>query len=67
MPRDLSKLAKLDKMMDEFLESRKLHPEPDDDDDCDDPNIETTLAAPKPYQDGEHGGVPTKIHGEEES
>jgi hypothetical protein len=62
MPCDPAKLAKLNRMMDAFLESRRLHPELDEDEDQD--ICDPLSAPPELFTDGEHGGIPEKIHGE---
>jgi hypothetical protein len=58
------KCKMLDELMDEWLAYRKKYPEAFDesDEDCE---IENPLQAPKSFGDGEHGGPPLKIHGEE--
>ena len=56
MPCDPSRIARLSAMLDEFLANRPI------DDDDDDEDFLVPLDAPKPFNDGEHGGVPQAIH-----
>jgi hypothetical protein len=60
------KCKMLDELMDEWLEFRKKYPaEFDDSDDEEFEQILNPLDAPRAFPDGEHGGVPEKIHGED--
>jgi hypothetical protein len=61
VPCEPSKLAKLNMMLDEYLEARKA-PDFYDDEDEDEENVLNPLAAPQKFGDGERGGPPEQIH-----
>jgi hypothetical protein len=63
MPCEPSKLAKLNMLLDAYLEARKAPDFYDDEDE--DEDVINPLSAPKPLGDGEGaGGPPQQIHGE---